>query len=119
MLPARWNRVKEVFAIAVGLETTERASYLTRVCETDSDLRDEVESLLQAHEGSDDLLEKPILQEADPMLGARLGPYQVVERIGSGGMGSVYRAVRVDEAFEKEVAIKVVRRGLDLDRVVR
>ena len=53
------------------------------------------------------------------MLGARLGPYEVMERIGSGGMGSVYRAVRVDEAFHKEVAIKVVRRGLDLDRVVR
>ena len=53
------------------------------------------------------------------MLGARLGAYEVVELIGSGGMGSVYRAVRVDEAFHKEVAIKVVRRGLDLDRVVR
>src|SRR6185436_16474420 len=67
-----------------------------------------------------DFLEKPLFQApADPVLGTRLGAYQVEELIGSGGMGSVYRAVRVDEAFHKEVAIKVVRRGLDLDRVVR
>ena len=55
----------------------------------------------------------------DPLIGTLLGPYRIVEHIGSGGMGSVYRAERADEAFEKEVAIKVVRRGLDLDYVVR
>src|SRR6185436_9116596 len=67
-----------------------------------------------------DFLEKPLFQApADPVLGTRLGAYQVVELIGNGGMGSVYRAVRVDEAFQKDVAIKVVQRGLDLDRVVR
>src|SRR6478752_4781725 len=105
MHPARWNRVKEVFAIAIGLEGDERASYLSRVCETDSDLREEGESLLEAHDTTEDLLERPILREpADHMIGARLGPYEVMERIGSGGMGSVYRAVRADEAFHQEVA---------------
>src|SRR4051794_5972125 len=100
MHPERWKRVKEVFAIALSLESAERAEYLNRVCKTDGDLRDEVESLIEAHDASEDLLEQSILQQpGDPMLGARLGPYEVVERIGSGGMGAVYRAERVDEAF--------------------
>ena len=102
------------------LEPAERAAYLTRACEADTEMREEVESLLEAHEATGEFLETPVLQEpGDPVLGARLGAYEVVELIGNGGMGSVYRGVRVDEAFHKEVAIKVVQRGLDLDRVVR
>jgi Tol biopolymer transport system component/serine/threonine protein kinase len=120
MHPERWKRVKEVFDVSLGLGPAERVAYLTRVCETDSDLRDEVESLIQAYEADHELLEKPPLPEMpDPMLGVRLGNYELVERVGSGGMGQVYRAIRADEAFHKEVAIKVVRRGLDIERVVR
>src|SRR5437899_2926516 len=55
----------------------------------------------------------------DPLIGARLGVYQIIEPIGVGGMGSVYRAVRVDETFHKEVAVKVVHRTLDRERVIR
>lgn len=120
MNPERWKRIKEILDITLRLPPVEREAYLTRVCEDDGDLRAEVNSLLHAQEAAGDFLEKPLFQEpADPVLGARLGAYQVVELIGSGGMGSVYRAVRVDEAFHKDVAIKVVHRGLDLDRVVR
>jgi eukaryotic-like serine/threonine-protein kinase len=120
MHPERWKRVKEVLDVSLGLAPGERLAYLTRVCETDSDLREEVESLIEAYEAEGDLLEKPPMPEpADPLLGARLGAYELVERIGSGGMGHVYRALRADDVFQKEVAIKVVRRGLDLDRVAR
>src|SRR3954447_17839563 len=120
MDPDRWKRIKEVLDVSLKLDHAERGAYLTRVCETDSDLREEVESLIEAYESDQEMLETPPLPiQADPMLGARLGAYQLVEQIGSGGMGEVYRAVRADHAFEKEVAIKVVRRGLDLERVVR
>ena len=120
MNPERWKRIKELLDVSLGLAPGERAEYLTRVCEADTELRPEVESLIEAHEAAGDLFETPALQEpADPMLGVRLGAYQVMECIGSGGMGAVYRAVRADEAFQKEVAIKVVRRGLDIDHVVR
>jgi Tol biopolymer transport system component/serine/threonine protein kinase len=116
----RWKRVKEVLDVSLRLEPAERTAYLTRVCETDSDLREEVESLIEAYEADDGRLDKPPLPDMpDPMIGSRVGSYELVERIGSGGMGVVYRAVRADAAFQKEVAIKVVRRGLDLDRVVR
>ncbi|MEO8369007.1 MAG: protein kinase [Candidatus Solibacter sp.] len=120
MNPERWRRIKEILDITLRLPPAEREAYLTRVCEDDVDLRAEVNSLLEAQEAAGDFLEKPLFREpADPVLGARLGAYQVVELIGNGGMGSVYRAVRVDQAFHKDVAIKVVQRGLDLDRVVR
>ena len=52
-------------------------------------------------------------------LESQVRPHAMIELIGNGGMGSVYRGVRIDEAYQKEVAIKVVKRGLDLDRVVR
>ncbi len=120
MHPERWKRVKEVLDVSLGLAPGERVAYLTRVCDTDSDLREEVESLIQAYEADQDMLEKPPLRETvDPMIGARLGAYELVERIGSGGMGQVYRSIRADDTFRKEVAIKVVRRGMDLERVVR
>ena len=115
MHPERWKRIKEVLDVSLRLDPAERAAYLTRACEADTEMREEVESLLHAHEASGEFLEAPVLPEpGDPVLGARLGAYEVVELIGNGGMGSVYRGIRVDETFQKEVAIKVVRRGLDL-----
>jgi serine/threonine protein kinase len=52
------------------------------------------------------------------MVGRRLGPYQLAERIGGGGMGSVYRATRVED-FTQQVAVKLIKRGLDSDVIVR
>lgn len=120
MHPERWRRIKELVDVALQLEPAERAAYLDRSCEGDAELRDEVTSLIEAYEdGGDSFEAKPAARVDDAMLGALLGPYKIIEHIGSGGMGSVYRARRADEAFEKEVAVKVVRRGLDLDYVVR
>jgi eukaryotic-like serine/threonine-protein kinase len=57
-------------------------------------------------------------READPMVGRRIGPYQVTARIGGGGMGSVYRAARIEE-FAQQVAVKLIKRGMDSDVIVR
>ena len=92
----------------------------TRACEGDAELREEVQSLIDAYEEDGDTLEPSRPERpADPLIGTTVGTYRIVEHIGSGGMGSVYRAERADEVFQKEVAIKVVRRGLDLDYMVR
>jgi eukaryotic-like serine/threonine-protein kinase len=67
---------------------------------------------------------EPIGGEPEPagdayaMIGQRLGAYQIVARLGGGGMGSVYRAERV-EGFEQQVAIKLIKRGMDSDALVR
>ena len=55
---------------------------------------------------------------ADRMIGRRIGPYRIIQEIGQGGMGTVYRAVRADDEFQIEVAIKVVRRGMDSQLVL-
>ena len=65
-------------------------------------LRARVDVLL-ARVADDDLREAPLDQ--------RIGPYQLLERIGQGGMGEVFRARRVDGAFEKDVAIKRIWAG--------
>src|SRR5262249_36416328 len=105
---------------SLGLRAEERPTYLDRVCEGDQELRAEVESLMEAHEQAGDLFESPPVPESEDLPpGTRLGPYEIVEHVGEGGMGAVYRAVRADQTFHKEVAIKLVKRGLDLERVSR
>jgi non-specific serine/threonine protein kinase/serine/threonine-protein kinase len=49
----------------------------------------------------------------------RVGPYRLVRELGRGGMGTVYLAVRSDDEFQKRVAVKVLRRGMDTDAIVR
>jgi Tol biopolymer transport system component len=122
MHPERWRRIKEILDVSLSLEPAERGEYLARACESDDELRQEVDSLIEAHDAAGDLFETPVpapAPDSDPLVGLRLGAYRIVECIGQGGMGAVYRAVRADDVFEKEVAIKIVHRGLDLERVVR
>jgi eukaryotic-like serine/threonine-protein kinase len=55
----------------------------------------------------------------EPMAGKRVGPYEVVREIGRGGMGAVYLAIRADDEYKKEVAIKIVKRGMDTEVVLQ
>src|SRR6185295_7837280 len=57
--------------------------------------------------------------EFSTRVGERLGPYKIIREIGHGGMGTVYLAIRADDQFRKEVAIKVVNRGMDTDLILR
>ena len=55
----------------------------------------------------------------NPMIGRRIGVYRLEEEVGRGGMGAVYRAVRVDGEFDQTVAIKLIKRGMDTDLVLK
>ncbi len=117
MNAARWSEVKQVFDKAVDLEAAERASYLDTACADDADLRREVDSLMAAHAQAGAFIEgAPSVEFAealeDPFLGRRIGPYRVLAEIGRGGMGAVYRAMRDDDAYHKDVALKIVQSGL-------
>src|SRR4029453_2727949 len=91
----------------------------------------DIESLLLQHDSAGELLEESIygntelgvlgsfIEEEDPMLGRRLGAYRIEREIGRGGMGAVYEAVRVDNEFNKRAAIKLVKRGMDTDFILR
>ena len=122
MTPESWRRVRQILEQALEVSPDRRSVYLEEVCAGDKVLRREVEALIAADQqagtgflaGSaveaSSILAAP--EELVSLAGTRIGPYQIVEEIGHGGMGTVYRAVRADDQYRKEVAIKVVRGGL-------
>jgi len=126
MTPERWQQIREVFDQAEGLRPDERAAFLDKVCAVDLDLRHEVESLLLSNEkAGTGFLNTPAIDltkrsesSASNRVGRRIGAYTILEEIGRGGMGEVYRARRADGQYEKQVAIKLVRGGYDTAAVV-
>ncbi|HYL84910.1 MAG TPA: serine/threonine-protein kinase [Candidatus Angelobacter sp.] len=107
-----WSEVERVLATVIDLPKAERQSRVMDLCAGNQGLRAEVESLLAAHESADSFLEPRPLVTSKPtsgfsLAGKQLGPYQLLEAIGEGGMGTVYSAERTDGRFQKRVAIKV------------
>jgi eukaryotic-like serine/threonine-protein kinase len=118
MTPERWRRLKELFGAALDRRVEERAPYLAGECAGDPELLAEVEQLLRAHAETGAFLPDPA-----PALGVepapeRIGPYRLVRELGHGGMGTVHLAERVDDEYRKQVAIKVIRAGMDTADVV-
>jgi serine/threonine protein kinase len=119
------ERIEQLFDEAVEQPADERESWLREQCDGDEQLFNEVQSLLDAHHRASGFLGKSALEQspdlanaADPIVGTRIGPYRVLERIGTGGMGSVYLAERDDETFDRRVAIKLIRRGLNTEEIL-
>ncbi|MBL8216087.1 MAG: serine/threonine protein kinase [Bryobacterales bacterium] len=109
-----WDKVRELFDRAAELPRGERMAYLQRECAGNDGLRLDVSELLGAITQSGEMLEGVVrqaireTQEVEVAVGTRLGPYEVIGKLGEGGMGQVFRARRGDDVFQKEVAIKVV-----------
>ncbi len=131
MTPDRWLQIEEIFQTVVECGAAERETYLTQLCSDDAELRGEVESLL-AYELAETRAPQPFERAikgaarslttepgelADELIGRRIGAYRVTQLVGQGGMGAVYAAVRADEEFEQQVAIKIIRRGMETDFV--
>ncbi len=122
--PERWQQIKVVLEGALDREVAERTAFLDISCQGDDELRREVESLVASEPELGDFIETPVFRihpEEDVPLaaGERIGAYRVVRELGRGGMGSVYLAERADEEFEQRVALKLVRRGMDTEEIVR
>jgi hypothetical protein len=129
----RWQNVERLYHATLDCEESQRAAFLTRVCGGDEALRREVESLVSYGDRAASFIEGSALEVVAPvlagdgddaqapaseesriiekMIGKRISQYRIVEQLGSGGMGEVYRAVRADDQFQKQVAIKLVHAG--------
>jgi serine/threonine protein kinase len=128
MSSAPLERLKEIFHSARELPPSGRAAFLTGACGSDEELRQEIEALLESDRASDDFIADPparLVADAfggspDPSEAGRMvGQYKLLECIGSGGMGAVYLAERADQQFQMQVAIKLIKRGMDTDSVLR
>ena len=125
----RWQRAKQLFDLVIDRPPGERSRLLASECGTDSELLSEVESLIESYERSPDFLEQSpvppdtlanqVTSTIWPEIGPRIGPWSIVREIGSGGMGHVFLAKRADDQFEKNVAIKVLRRGMESEFLLR
>jgi eukaryotic-like serine/threonine-protein kinase len=127
MEPERWHQIEELFHSALDCAPDRRASFLNSACAADPSLRKEVESLLASYEKGS-FTETPAFaegiklleeNEARSLAGQDIGPYKVIRKIGQGGMGAVYLAARADQAFQKEVAIKLIKGGQDTEDVIQ
>jgi len=128
MTPERWKQVEAVFEQAIELPTDQRPAFLQSRCGGDEELRREAQSLLDSHARAGSFIEQRSLfisgdgideHAATVTCGQLIGTYRVVREIGRGGMGAVYLAERADEQYQKRVAIKLIKRGMDTDAVLR
>jgi serine/threonine-protein kinase len=115
----RWQALQDLFHQALERPPELRRSYVEAEV-ADPDLRQEIFDLLDAESEEDQIVDPAaaILAADLNLEGTTIGSYQVVKQIGTGGMGAVYLADRADGAFNKQVAIKIVKRGMDSAAVV-
>ena len=137
-----WRRIDLVFSEALDLPREQRVAFVERATDGEPAVREDVLRLLRAHASAGGFLEGSIEDHCDltwrqflgsesdgaapgeepedaGRVGEMVGPYRLIRRIGRGGMASVYLAERADGQFEQRVALKLIRRGLDTDDVVR
>lgn len=126
----RWSQIEEIVHLTLAHASSERNAFLAAACADDAPLRAEVESLLKHEVAAASFIEMPAYanhraaawlaaagddDEAPgaAVSGQHIGPYKILRELGRGGMGAVYLAERDDDAYRKQVAIKLVKRGFD------
>ena len=120
----RWTRIEGLFAAAAELPAEQQESFLHEACPDDAGLREEVLSLLRYDSTGEPPLADAVSAGAASVVrdqfsaGRRLGPYRIEHEIGRGGTAVVYLAARADGEFQKHVAIKLIKRGMDTAAVV-
>jgi eukaryotic-like serine/threonine-protein kinase len=106
-----WEKIKELFAAALERDPSERAAFLQAACGTEMSLRQEVESLIKAHQSTSNLWQHPLRpQSSENTEGRLIGSYQLLKKIGEGGMGQVWLAQQT-APLQRQVALKLIRWG--------
>jgi serine/threonine protein kinase/tetratricopeptide (TPR) repeat protein len=134
-MPAEPQSLKEVFLAALAVAPEKRVAWLEQACGQDADLRRHVQLMLAAHDSPQSLLDRSApadarrspLPASEPVAtvdapiterpGTAIGPYKLLEQIGEGGFGVVFRAEQT-EPVRRKVALKVLKPGMDTRQVV-
>ena len=123
LTPQRWERVKSVVADALEVPDDARRAFVDEACADDTAVFREVESMLAFSASKLDACVEELAEaresRPDAVAGERIGAYELIREVGRGGMGAVYLARRADAEYNKEVAIKLLKRGTDTDEVLR
>lgn len=115
----RWADAGAVVDEALDQAEADRVRWIERRCHGQPELKRAALAWLDAVGRANRFMESPRFSALDAAedlsdeVGRHIGPYRLLEVIGRGGMSAVYLAARIDRAFDRQVAIKLVRRGLD------
>lgn len=124
----RWSRISTLFDELVELDRAQCEKRLAEIAAIDAALADEVRALLLADADASGLLDSDVVsaissvleRDTDGMPADGLaGPYRLLRTLGEGGMGMVWLAERTDGAYEQQVAVKVLKRGMDTHAILR
>jgi serine/threonine protein kinase len=143
MTPKRWKKIEDIFEAALDCDRARREDFLRAECDGDADLFSEIKKLVARYEREENFLESPVwtdslmlggtlknrvassledeiaLPAEKSFAGKQIGVYRLTAELGRGGMGVVYLAERADGEFRQKVAVKLIKRGLDTDFIVR
>src|SRR5580765_2789923 len=124
----RWQELKELFEEAIESPAGQRETILARAARLDGSLAGELKTLLEAHDHEGQFLEDIVGAEGrdlvaisrdGALLGRRVGSYELLGEIGTGGMGTVFLARRTDSEYESRVAVKLIRPGVLSEEALR
>ena len=129
-MPDSQNKLEKLFLAALEIPAEDRRAFIDNNCNGETQLKEKLHALLSSDEQADsgDFLEKTAveleaenLSEAarDSRIGRLIGNYKILEKISAGGMGAVYLAERADGQFEKKVALKLIKRGMDSEAILQ
>jgi non-specific serine/threonine protein kinase/serine/threonine-protein kinase len=126
MTPEFFQRVKEIYQAAIEHDPAARPAFVREACGDDEDLREEVESLLDCRDDASSFIEVSApevaaraLSPQDAVTDGRIGSYRIKTEIGRGGMGTVYLAVRDDDEYRQQVALKIINPGFATRALVK
>ncbi|MBN2733087.1 MAG: serine/threonine protein kinase, partial [Balneolaceae bacterium] len=135
MSDINWEKVETIIDQALDLPAEERKRFVDNQCGENQQLKSEVTLLLESIFDSEGWLEDPqdykkdfyeeisddvdLLSTNQPLIGKQVGAYAIREKIGEGGMGTVYRAERTGGKFDHQVAIKIIRQGHNTHKNIR
>ena len=123
MIPNRWHQIDRIFQAALDHQPGERAAFLVEACAGDEDLREEVEYLLSCDDRQDCFIDATALEFAASLIassqpeleiGQQVGHYQILDLLGTGGMGEVYLAQ--DTLLRRNIALKLLPADFTIDQ---